>query len=151
MTSATPTNAEEQKPVKTEREFEATIITALEISPYDLKALKHYLLLAKWIPVSTDEAAITDAVLKLRQFYEYNHNHVWAFSDNVRLQRLFEARGTGWIEDWESDFGLTGRAPKATYDLEVRRKTIKYNAVRDLFMHMAVSEASERDKAAKPS
>jgi hypothetical protein len=52
---------------------------------------------------------------------------------------------------WESEFEARERAPKDDYDLAIRRETSKYNSVRDLFMHMAISEASKRDKAVKPS
>jgi hypothetical protein len=137
------------KPVNTEWEFEATITTALEISPYDLEVLKRYLLSGKWIPSSTDEAAVTDAVFRLRQLSSHNNYRLYAFPNNKRLSRLFKVWGTEDIEEWESECGR--RAPKEDYDLEVQRETTKYTAVRDLFMHMAVSEASKRDKAVKPS
>jgi hypothetical protein len=47
MTSGPSTNGGEQNLVDTEREFEATIATALDISPYDLEALKRDLLSVK--------------------------------------------------------------------------------------------------------
>jgi hypothetical protein len=97
MTSGTSTNTDGEqtpKPVKIEWEFEATIATALEISLYDLEALKRYLL-STWVPSSTDEAAITDAVFRFRVFYERrDRSHLYSFPNNKRLLRLF--RGLGY-------------------------------------------------------
>jgi hypothetical protein len=150
MTSGTLTNSDEQKPVNTPRELEATITTALEITPYDCEALKRYLLSTQWIPYRTDEAAVADAVFRFRQFYDRrDRSHLYSFPNNPRLLRLIDVWGTEQIEDWESDYA--NRTPGDDYDLAIRRETTKYNAVRDLFMHMAVSEARRREKAVKAS
>jgi hypothetical protein len=78
MTSGTPTNGgggeQTAKPVNSEWEFEATITTALKISPFDLEVLKRHLLSTAWIPSSADEAAITDAVFRLRKLYKRREN-----------------------------------------------------------------------------
>jgi hypothetical protein len=153
MTLGTPTNGggeQTPKPGNSEWEFEAIITTALEISPFDLEVLKRHLLFAKWIPSSTDEAAISDAVFRLRKLYKRgDDSYKHSFPENRRLLRLFDVWATEDIEECELEYA--DRGPKDEYNLAVRRESTKYNAVRDLFMHLAVSEASKRDKAAKAS
>jgi hypothetical protein len=81
----------------------------LEISSYDLAVLKRHLIAQKWIPASTDEDAIEDAVFRFRRTYrpdrafqtEYDYKNI--LRGNKRLTRLFEVWASEDFEELEAD------------------------------------------------
>lgn len=151
MTAEAPVNTAEQRKETTIpwQEFEATLLESLEISSYDLAVLEHHLVAVKWVPSSTDEDAIKEAVFKFRQSYksaDYKHRSI--FSDNERLVRLFECWSEEEVERDEIDFAESGH--KAFYELVVKRETAKYNAVRALISHLTVRKSAKGSTGGLP-
>lgn len=154
VTTEAPANSGEHQENKAdaEQDFEATMLAALEISSYDLEVLKRYLLSILWVPISTDEEAIADAVFRFRKSYKRagcNYHNV--FPENKRLVRLFEVWATVEIEEWETEFEFAELSPRENHNLELQRETAKYNAIRTLFAHLADRESRKRGKAGKSS
>jgi hypothetical protein len=124
----------------TAKDFDASISAKLEVSPYDLAVLKRHLVAQKWIPASTDDDAIEDAIYRFRRTYIFDHatlfeyNYHLIFKDNKRLTRLFEVWATEELEEMEDhcDLSLGELNERA-----LQRETAKYLAVRDLFAHLA--------------
>jgi hypothetical protein len=142
MATAPPAYDGEHKQQKSQaaKSFDATISASLEISSYDLAVLKRQLIAHKWVPASTDEDAIEDAVLRFRRTYrpnrayqpDYDYENI--FRDNKRLMRLFEVWASEEIEESEADRSFD---PNEVNEREVERETAKYEAVRALIAHLA--------------
>lgn len=140
MITNAPSNDAKQQQQTVDREsgqdFEAAILTALEISAYDLEVLERYLIEKKMIPTSTDEDATKDTVYKFRK--SYVTGGYFLFASNPRLNKLFNAWNDENVESWvRKSGGLDVRARSA---LKLRRETDKYNAVRALIAHLAARE-----------
>lgn len=73
------------------------VYTALEISPYELTSLKKYLIAAPegWIPDSTSEEAIEDAVYNFHASFKSRNGKDPRFPVYSRIQTLWDA--------WDSD------------------------------------------------
>lgn len=120
-------------------DFEAAILAALEISPYDLAVLERQLVSEKWVPDSTGEGAIKDAVFRFRKSYK-DRDYYQVFSGNRRLRTLFEVWNDEEVAEWETN---ADRSPRETFELELKRETAKYNAVRALIAHLAARKKSK--------
>ena len=131
------------------KDFDATTSATLEISSYDLAVLKRHLIAQKWVPASTDQDAIEDAVFIFRRTFRYDYTHqtdydyTKIFRGNKRLMRLFEVWASEEIEDSEAERSFD---PNEVNEREVERETAKYNAVRALIAHLAA-----RKSCAKPA
>jgi hypothetical protein len=122
------------------------LLQNLEISQYELGFLERYLLTAGWVPASTTEAAIDEAVYNFRadrssiERYDFPQN-VW------RLNTLFDA----YIDDedgWKmSDVGNW----RETFVCDLQRETAKYDAVRTIFADLATSESRKRGAGGQAS
>jgi hypothetical protein len=51
------------------QQHKSSLLQALEISPYELAILEKHLLSHGWVPFSTSEEAIDEAVLKFRESF----------------------------------------------------------------------------------
>ena len=133
-----------QQKTNTAKDFDATISATLEISSYDLAVLKRHLIAQKWVPSSTDEDTIEDAVFRFRRTYRSNrayqpdYDYENIFRDNKRLIRLFEVWASEEIEDREADRLYD---PSDMNEREVQRETAKYDAVRALIAHLAARKS----------
>lgn len=138
MTENTPADAAKQQQqtetAEQAQDFETTLLTALEISPYDLEVLERFLIAEKWIPVSTDEQAIKNAVYMFRKSYK-SDDYRLVFRGNPRLHRLFEVWADEDIEEFVIDCG--DMDPRAHFEIYLQRETAKYKGVRALFAHLA--------------
>lgn len=149
MATAPPAYDGRQNEQKSEtgKDFDATISATLEISSYDLAALKRHLIAQKWVPASTDEDSIEDAVFRFRRTYrsnrayqpEYDYENI--FRDNKQLIRLFEVWASDEIEDREADRLYD---PSDMNEREVQRETAKYDAVRALIAHLAARKSYDK-------
>ena len=156
MATAPPAYDGEQRQQKSEttKDFDATIAATLEISSYDLAVLKRHLIAQKWIPASTDEDAIEDAVFRFRRTYrpdrafqtDYDYKNI--FKGNKRLMRLFEVWASDEIEDSEAERSFD---PNEVNEREVHRETAKYDAVRDLIAHLAARKNCAGTKGDLPN
>jgi hypothetical protein len=130
-----------QQKTETAKGFEATISATLEISSFDLAVLKRHLIAQNWVPASTDEDLIEDAVFRFRRTYrtdrayQINLDYENTFKDNKRLTTLFDVWASEQIREMEVDYD---HDPKSLHELELQRETAKYDAVRALFAHLAV-------------
>lgn len=128
------------------KEFEATLLRSLEITSFDLAALEHHLVAAKWVPNSTDEDSIKSAAFRFRQSYESDeYDYETIFSDNDRLSRLFKAWTDEEMEECEMEYEYSERGPKGPFQRTIERETAKYNAIRDLIMHLATRKSRPND------
>jgi hypothetical protein len=122
------------------QQHKSRLLQALEISPYELAILEKHLLSHGWIPETTSEEAIDEAVLKFcESFHQPNHSKfpykVW------RLNTLFEAyveddeahRVGGFIDNVRDDFVCV-----------LKRETAKYDAVRTIIADIAIREERKR-------
>jgi hypothetical protein len=142
MATAPPAFDGEHRQQKSEtgKDFDATISATLEISSYDLAVLKRHLIAQKWVPASTDENSIEDAVFRFRRTYRYDltcqtdYDYRNIFRGNKRLARLFEVWASDDIEESEDD---RLHDPREVELREVQRETAKYDAVRALIAHLA--------------
>lgn len=125
----------------TTKAFDQTLLTDLEISPYDLVVLKRYLKANDWIPATTNEDAIEDAVFRFRETFEkqsIRYKSPQNFKGNPRLDTLFDIWCEEDISEWEFDCG--NHSLKTWRDLELKRETTKYNAVCALFADLAARQ-----------
>lgn len=133
-----------QQKNETAKEFDATIAATLEFSSYDLAVLKRHLIAQKWIPDSTDEDEIEDAVFRFRRTYrsdrtyQIDYDYTSIFRGNKRLARLFEVWASEEIEDSEAERSFD---PNEVNEREVQRETAKYDAVRTLIAHLAARKS----------
>jgi len=120
------------------QQHEANLLRALEISPYELVVLEKHLLSYGWIPQTTNEEAIKEAVFQLREsFFAAN---CYKFHRRVsRLNTLFEED-----PDDEDLFGPVDETVAEAYDRRLSRDTAKYNAVRTLITDLAFRESRKR-------
>lgn len=145
--------AQRQQKSETTKDFDAAIAATLEISSYDLAVLKRHLIAQKWIPASTDEDEIENAVFRFRRSYwpdrayqaEYDYKNI--FRDNKRLTRLFEVWASEEIEEMETG---TLHDPSEMNEREVQRETAKYDAVRTLIAHLAARKSCGGSKSDLP-
>jgi hypothetical protein len=75
------------------QQFEAQLLSVLEISSYELAVLEKHFLSNGYVPDTTDEAAIKDAVFDFREsFFAFNpYNNPLFSSRAARLNTLFDA------------------------------------------------------------
>lgn len=94
LADAGVSNTNQTNTVSTTKTFEQTLLTDLEISPYDLIVLKRYLKANHWIPATTSEEAIEDAVFRFRETFEERSSGIQSshltFKNNPRLGTLFD-------------------------------------------------------------
>ena len=140
MTAQAPVDTSEQRK-KTSvpwQDFEVTLLQSLEISSWDLAVLEHHLVAAKWVPSSTEEDAVKEAVFRLRQSYESAVvDYASIFPRNERLTRLFDIWTDMEVEEAEMEDMHRYMDPGEKFKLIVKRETAKYNAVRSLIAHLA--------------
>jgi hypothetical protein len=129
---------------ETAKDFDAAIAATLEISSYDLAVLKRHLIAQNWVPASTDEHEIDDAVFRFRKTYRPGRAHQVVrsdyhniFKDNPRLSGLFNVWANGEIEDHQAEYEHDPMSLNAT---EIHRESAKYDAVRALLAHLAASK-----------
>lgn len=143
MIANQPANAaKQQQPtidLRPDQDFEANLLKTLEISAYDLVALKSYLTGAQFIPTSSDEDGVDNAVFLFRRRFS---SASYLFPANERLNKLFEAWNDEHVEFWVKEHGE--RNAQARYELQLQRETAKYNAVRALIAYLAARQKIER-------
>jgi len=144
MTAQAPVAAAEQRKETTIpwNDFEATLLESLDISSYDLAVLEHHLVAAKWVPSSSDEDAIKDAVFRFRQSYEsddYDYSKI--FPGHERLASLFETFIDEDVAECQMEYSYRDLGPVGQFKLIVKRETAKYNAVRALIAHLAARKS----------
>jgi hypothetical protein len=124
------------------QQHKSSLLQALEISPYELAILEKHLLSHGWVPISTSEEAIDEAVLKFREsFYQPDR---YKFPCNVwRLDTLFEAYHE--VDEAYKMDQFDGLRDMFVSDLE--RETTKYNAVRAIIADIAVREERKRGES----
>ena len=140
MTAQAPVNISEQRKETSVpwQDFEATLLESLEISSWDLAVLEHHLVAAKWVPSSTEEEAVKEAVFRFRQSYESaTVDYDSIFSRNKRLIRLFHIWNDKEVEESEPEDAYEYMYHGEKFQLIVKRETAKYNAVRSLIAHLA--------------
>jgi hypothetical protein len=139
MASNPPTTPENNHPtMSANQQHEADILRALEISPYELVVLEKHLLSHGWIPNTTNEEAIKEAVFNFRESFLAANRYQFPGPVN-RLNFLFDAF-LGHEEDFLIDMGV-----QEMCDIVLNRETAKYNAVRSLIADIAVRESRKRN------
>ena len=129
------------------QQHEASLLRALEISPYELTYLERHLSKYGWIQKTTDEAAIKDAVFKFRE--SFFATDCYKFNDRVdRLNNLFDA----FPGDDEEAFSPTDDMYcEEAFERRLNRETAKYNAVRSLIADLAMRESRKRENGGQAS
>ena len=127
------------------QQHEADLLRALDISPYELSFLKKHLVNHGWIPNTSDEEVIEEAVFNFRESFFADDRH--KFIDRVdRLNTLFDPYSADeeYYPDYQDDF-------EEAYNRRLTRETAKYNAVRSLITDLAVRESRKRENGGQAS
>jgi hypothetical protein len=117
---------------------EVDLLHTLEISLYELVVLEKHLLSHGWIPQTTNEEAIKEAVFNFRESF-FTANRYKSHRRINRLNTLFDAFH-GDEEDFLIDMGV-----QEMFDIVLSRETAKYNAVRSLIADVAGRESRKRN------
>jgi hypothetical protein len=145
MASNAQTTPDASPPAMTiTQQHEANILRALEISPYELAFLEKHLLNNDWIPNTTDEAAINDAVFDFCESYHTNTRY--QFPERVnRLNILFRA-----FTDEEEMYDPDDYADYQEWgNRRLGRETAKYHAVRALIADLTYRKNGVRNLGAQ--
>lgn len=125
------------------QQHEANILRALEVSPYELSFLAKHLLSHDWIPDSTDEQTINDAVFDFCESFHTGDRYL--FPKRVdRLNFIFRAYSDDeeyFDPDDYEDF-------KEAQERRLGRETAEYNALRSLIAVIAIRESRKRNDGA---
>lgn len=128
----------------TSQQHEADLLRALEISPFELAFLEKHLLGHGWVPNTTDEAAIKEAVYDFRVSFVTPNRY--KFCEAVeRLNTLFDAYPA------DEEIFTVDEDAQDIFDRRLNRETAKYNAVRSLITDLAIRESRKRENGGKAS